>query len=226
MAKKQTRFNPNKENSIFATRLRELFTKQKKSQKNLADYIKENGQKEYSRQMVSNWTHGCEPNLTTIPIIANFFGVSTDYLLGKSDVQSANTDLKGVCDYTNLSEGAIKQITDLKNSQDAKASGSSLFELFDYILNKGIITELLELMQNYINNIPELRTISKEEHQQLLSKCNPKDRAKLRSDLLRDYKNSSDFILWQASKDFETILHNLEREVNENLKGDQNNGNS
>lgn len=181
-----------------------------------------------SRQNVGKWIqpNPTTPDIITLGKIADAFNVSTDYLLGRTDVQSVNTDLKGVCDYTNLSEGAIKQIINLKNSQDEKTSGSSLFELFDYILNKGIITELLELMQNYINNIPELKAISKEEHQQLLSKCNPKDRAKLRSDLLRDYKNSSDFILWQASKDFEIILHDLERGVNENPKGDQNYGNS
>lgn len=40
--------------------------------------------------------------------IARYYGVSTDYLLGVSNVKSIDAKLKGVCKYTNLTEKAVK----------------------------------------------------------------------------------------------------------------------
>lgn len=45
--------------------------------------------------------------------ISKFFGVSADYLLGLSDVQSTDTTVKGVCDFTGLSEKAVKSLNSL-----------------------------------------------------------------------------------------------------------------
>lgn len=42
--------------------------------------------------------------------IARYYGVSTDYLLGLSNVKSTDTELKGVCQYTGLSEKTIKKL--------------------------------------------------------------------------------------------------------------------
>ena len=55
----------------------------------------------------------------TIVKLANYFGVSTDYLLGKSDIRNPeNTDLDklqiglSTKDYSNISDDQIKQIED------------------------------------------------------------------------------------------------------------------
>lgn len=48
------------------------------------------------------------PNTEQIIEIAASLGVSTDYLLGVSDVQSTDTDLQAVCEYTGLSEKAAR----------------------------------------------------------------------------------------------------------------------
>lgn len=42
--------------------------------------------------------------------LADFFGVSIDYLLGKTDIKSVDANLQSVCGYTGLSECAIKNI--------------------------------------------------------------------------------------------------------------------
>lgn len=47
---------------------------------------------------------------------ANYFGVSTDYLLGLTEVATTDTDLKTVCDYTGLNEEAIESIRTIKSN--------------------------------------------------------------------------------------------------------------
>ncbi len=96
--------NPPTENdNILAARLREL--------------AKENGTRQYqlakelslSRQAVQKYMDGsASPNWRDIVTVAKFFGVSTDYLLGASDVRSPDPDLQGAMEYTGLSEAAVK----------------------------------------------------------------------------------------------------------------------
>lgn len=50
------------------------------------------------------------PNLQQIINIANYFNVSTDYLLGKTDVETTNITVKGICEYTGLSEETVEQL--------------------------------------------------------------------------------------------------------------------
>lgn len=51
------------------------------------------------------------PNTEQIIAISKYLDVSSDYLLGLSDVQSANIELKAICKYTGLSEQALQGIT-------------------------------------------------------------------------------------------------------------------
>ena len=66
---------------IFAKRLKELRTQQKLSQKEMAEklHIK---QQSYSRYELATG----EPSLATLREIAIFFNVSTDYLVGLSEI--------------------------------------------------------------------------------------------------------------------------------------------
>ena len=49
----------------------------------------------------------------TLVKYADFFGVSTDYLLGRTDVKSSNTEIKDICKKLDLSEEAISTICNL-----------------------------------------------------------------------------------------------------------------
>ena len=66
-----------------------------------------------SRQAVGQYTQGrSAPDWKTIVKMAQYFGVTTDYLLGLEYEQSH--DLHYICYYTGLSEEAIKNISEKK----------------------------------------------------------------------------------------------------------------
>lgn len=50
------------------------------------------------------------PTIEGLYKLSKYFGVSADYLLGLTDVQTVNTDLRAVCEYTGLSECALEQM--------------------------------------------------------------------------------------------------------------------
>ena len=64
----------------FGRILKELRNEKELSQQALALEIK------YSQQVISNWETGdAEPTASAIVAVAEYFGVSTDYLLGKKE---------------------------------------------------------------------------------------------------------------------------------------------
>lgn len=44
--------------------------------------------------------------------IADYYGVSTDYLLGRTNIPTTDTEIKAVCEYTGLSEKAVKVLAE------------------------------------------------------------------------------------------------------------------
>ena len=55
-----------------------------------------------------NGTSEC--SATNLIKIAEYYNVSVDYLLGRTDVKTPDTELKTVCEVTNLSEAAVNRI--------------------------------------------------------------------------------------------------------------------
>lgn len=93
------------EKNIFPTRLRKLMEDQSITQKKLADAI------EMRPQTVSLYTTGqSAPDVNTLRKMAEFFHVSADYLIGLTDVKKPDTTIQAVCEYTGLSESAIKML--------------------------------------------------------------------------------------------------------------------
>lgn len=133
--------NTDKYHSIFATRLRGLLESRKITMTELAKKI------DVTRQAVSQYQDGStQPNAETITNIANYFDVSADYLLGLSNVKSTDTELKGVCEYTGLSEKAVNVLKRFRNEEQ-------VITLWDYVISeRHIFTELALWFDKYIKS--------------------------------------------------------------------------
>ncbi len=83
------------------------------------------------------------PNTEQIIAISKHLKVSSDYLLGLSDVQSQNIELKAICEYTGLSEEALQGITKTMqkaiNFDDIFIDGHLEFEEPQILLDNNII---------------------------------------------------------------------------------------
>ena len=61
--------------------------------------------------MISYFENGSRtPNIDDLIKLAEIFGTSTDYLLGLTDAQSTDLEVKYICDYTGLSEAAVSEL--------------------------------------------------------------------------------------------------------------------
>jgi len=95
--------------SPFATRLRDLLNQPEMNQTKLADYIG------VTRQAISAWSLGISlPDIEKFGLIADFFNVSTEYLLGRTDVSKPDATKQAVAEYLGLSEAAIDEIRRLQ----------------------------------------------------------------------------------------------------------------
>lgn len=70
------------------------------SQSAISEYI--NGKK--------GGTEHRAPDCAAVIAFAQYFSVSTDYLLGQTQYKTQDTGIKSICEYTGLSESAIKAI--------------------------------------------------------------------------------------------------------------------
>lgn len=86
-------------------RINTLLATSGKSQKELAEYLN------IIPNTISYWTAGARtPNTEQIVKIAAFFECTSDYILGLSDVQSPDTDIQAICEYTGLNENVVNDL--------------------------------------------------------------------------------------------------------------------
>jgi len=89
----------------FPKRLRELLDRKGETQGKLADYL---GVK---RQTIGYWKDGVtSPDVNGIIGMADYYNVSTDFLLGRSEVETLDIDIQAIHEKTGLSEKAINNI--------------------------------------------------------------------------------------------------------------------
>ncbi|MBQ8524383.1 MAG: helix-turn-helix transcriptional regulator [Clostridia bacterium] len=95
-------------NEIFAKRLVELREKRSISQQQLADAIG------VTRQSLSLYERAERTiNIELLAAIAKYFGVTSDYLLGLSDVATPNIEERAICEKIGCSERALQTLRQL-----------------------------------------------------------------------------------------------------------------
>lgn len=113
---------------IIGQRINKLLMKNNMKQKELA---KELG---VADNIVSYFVGGSRtPNIQQIIKISQFFNVSTDYILGLTNIASTDAELKSVCEYTGLSEKVIKKLHKTKVS-DKATKRKTIEKIIDVIL--------------------------------------------------------------------------------------------
>lgn len=152
---KKSKGRPKKEkdyNSPFAERLRTLAGD--RSNQEIADGIG------VARQTVGQFMLGnTTPDIETLGKLADYFNVSTDYLLCKSDIKTANTDLKAICLYTGLSEEAVSALHDYSHNKLPLGADDLYFDMISKILSTWffydeVIGNIVTLNETEINFTP------------------------------------------------------------------------
>ena len=91
--------------NILGERLKSARVKAGQTQEDIAKLLR------VQRQVISYFENGSRtPNIDDLIKLAEIFGTSTDYLLGLTDAQSTDLEVKYICDYTGLSEAAVSEL--------------------------------------------------------------------------------------------------------------------
>ncbi|MDR1892816.1 MAG: helix-turn-helix domain-containing protein [Oscillospiraceae bacterium] len=133
-------------NSAFPSRLRYLMAHGDTNQQKLADFIG------VTRQAVSAYTLGISlPDIEKFEKIAVFFGVSTEYLLGRTNVMENDMEKQAIAKALQLSEYAIDRIVGLQSESDDNGNAKKpLAIIFDRWLQ---FVDLEELIGNVCGTV-------------------------------------------------------------------------
>lgn len=149
---KKTKGRPKKEkdyNSPFAERLRTLAGD--RTNQEIADGIG------VARQTVGQFMLGnTKPDIETLCKLADYFGVSTDYLLCRTDVATTSTDIQMICEYTGLSEKAVQSLKWLYSKSEYRAY-SDVLSLF---IEDDNLEYLIGLLEGYITSASDTEKTS------------------------------------------------------------------
>lgn len=148
---------------IFSNRLLELRNARNKKRQEVADDIG------ISRASLEYYEKGQrKPDIEVLTLLAKYYDVSTDYLLGLSNAKTTDRDIKFICEYTGLSEKSVNilhyfypyeiivpTINMLLNSENNKfavamwiSNPESELETVDEIEKLDIIT----IIESYVNS--------------------------------------------------------------------------
>lgn len=113
---RQKRYTTQKSQETFPRRLRMLNDEKCAHEKESGIYLtREQIAKEIgkSRQSYAAYLDGSiSPDLETLASLARYFNVSTDWLLGLTDVRTLETNVRTICEYTGFSEEALVLLRD------------------------------------------------------------------------------------------------------------------
>ena len=98
-------------NAPFPVRLRKLLSVKGETQDKLAHAIGVN------RQSIAQWKDALTvPDINSLGKMTDYYNVSADYLLGRTNVKTPEIDIRAICEKTRLTEKALENILDLYDS--------------------------------------------------------------------------------------------------------------
>ncbi len=196
----------NKLSKIIGCRINAQLAAQGKKQKDLAKHLG------VTDNTVSYFASGARtPNLNQLCEIAKYFNVSTDYLLGLTPHRTSDKDIRAICDYTGLSEEAVRFLHSSVLSLTNKTV-SNIFSLYTCVNSMSLG------MQVYSYHL-----LLKEEREYLSKQLRLLQGEKVNisgSDYLETEKNKDliMFRLQEMNKDFLVLIYREIIEEIENLK--------
>ena len=126
----------------FATRLKALRERNGLNQGQLAKKLG------ISRGSISFYENGDRvPDIETFDMICDFFNVSYDYLLGKSELAENNIEVKAIREYTHLTDENINNLHEIKEEDRKQIINDFIFAL---LKNRSFITEIQHYIE-YVN---------------------------------------------------------------------------
>ncbi len=147
MAGKSSAFDPCY--SAVASRLRDDLLQTPEDTKKLAEYLG------CSVQAISQYKNGlATPKMENLISIAHYFGCSLDYLIGLSDVRTPSADIQAMCEYTGLSEKAIKQLHVLSMDRERNQTSDAAIDGTNILLenvahgSNGILAYISEYVRD------------------------------------------------------------------------------
>ena len=175
-------------NNIFAERLRHLMEVRKITQQTLSENTN------CTRQAIAQYVSGLNaPNVDKLVSIAEYFGVSTDYLLGLSDAETNDKDVQFICDYTGLNERSILTLNKFRNVSN--------FEFLNYLI----------LSYDFLFGADQYKTFSEESNKMLDCALNDIEHC---NTLEEDVKNENDQTIL---KEYNQALNEYKNTLNEML---------
>lgn len=111
-------------------------------------------QYEVLNQENAKWDSVSGMSLEKLYYIADFYGVSTEYVLGLTDIRTKDTELAAVCEYTGLNEEAVRYLHECAKSKN---------RVIAYLVNKMLpkCEDLFYLMHERIELEEEMAYIEK-----------------------------------------------------------------
>ena len=133
----------------FAERLTKLRENTGKKRQEVADELK------ISRASLEYYEKGKrKPDIEVLAKIAEYYKVSTDYLLGLSIAPTTDKDIQFVCDYTGLSENAVNMLVKLNLEWDVSDCDTiNAQHLVNAFVNGFIEDGILSYLSLYSNRI-------------------------------------------------------------------------
>lgn len=215
-----------------AERLRTLRVEQGLSHQKLSDNIKQKCGVSISADSLSNYEVTYTENhsrsnktkgmkIEFLRAIADYFGVSTDYLLAISDIPSDNPDMRSAVEFTGLSQNAIDTIRSSQGVQGSvyqtkvlnwllsnpRFTISMIFKIVEYLsLNQGYIAAK-NTRESELSRLAELTGLDVAKEVQIRS--SGKFELTFSEFDISEKEDSKDLALFRLTRHFDEIIREL-----------------